>query len=783
MDPKSEASEAATGSPRSVRGATILVVEDSPVQAELLRRVFEGAGYQVITAADGAEGLALTKANHPAAVVSDINMPIMDGYALCRAIRGEAALKFTPVVLLTMLSDPLDVIRGLNAGADAYVTKPYNAANLVSRVESLLAYPPVPPPPGERRKVEIRLGGKTHLVDAHSPRMLNLLLSTYENAVMQNRELVATQQALEDLNQNLDQKVLEKIAEIQESERRFRGLLEAAPDAMVVVNQVGDIVLLNVQAEKQFGYRRDELLGQKVKNIIPEGFAERLVADSLRSVAEVLAQQIGTGIELTARRKDGSEFPIELMLSPLESAEGILVTAAIRDISKREAAEAKIIEVARTDVLTTLPNRMAFIEQLGMAFATAKRGGTPLALLFLDLDSFKDINDTLGHPMGDKLLKLVAERLRHDVRASDFVARLGGDEFAILQGGAADPADAGILAAKICKDLKSPCQLEGNTIRITVSIGICIFDAGLAEPVDMLTQADLALYRAKEAGRDRFTFHSEDLDRIVQERVSITEDLRAALERGGELEVYYQPQVEMVSGRIVGVEALVRWNHPKRGQIMPSDFIEIAEKTGGITALGHWVLDESCRQMSRWCNEGIAPPVIAVNVSAVQLKTNLAFDKEIAGILAKWGLRPSELELELTESVLMETTQERRGLLEHIRQSGVRISIDDFGTGYSSFNYLRNYQINRLKIAQQFIFGLPGDSGDIAITRATLSLAGEFRIEVIAEGVETAEQAAFLVSLGCKYAQGYYFSRPVPADSVTLLLRQGRIDVGTSPVQ
>ncbi len=264
--------------------------------------------------------------------------------------------------------------------------------------------------------------------------------------------------------------------------------------------------------------------------------------------------------------------------------------------------------------------------------------------------------------------------------------------------------------------------------------------------------------------------------------MSITEDLRAALEKGGELEVYYQPQVEMVSGRIVGVEALVRWNHPKRGLIMPSDFIPIAEKTGVITALGGWVLDESCRQMSCWRKEGIAPPVIAVNISAVQLMTNAGFDKEIAGILAKWGLHPGDLELELTESVLMETTQERRGLLERIWQSGVRIAIDDFGTGYSSFNYLRNYQINRLKLAQQFIFGLPGNSDDAAITRATLSLAGEFRIEVIAEGVETAEQAAFLVSLGCKYAQGFYFSRPVPADSVTLLLRRGRVDVGTSLV-
>ncbi len=534
---------------------------------------------------------------------------------------------------------------------------------------------------------------------------------------------------------------------------------------------------------KRLGYPAEDLLASPhrwLQALHPDDRANMMAG--VRDIVEGRGDHIRQ--EFRWIKPDGSPVWIDSRLSAVRDKAHRLVALEGTgiDISERKAAEAKIVEVARTDVLTALPNRLAFIEQLGIAFATAKRGGAPFAVLSLDLDSFKDLNNTLGHPMGDKLLQLVAERLGHDVRPSDLVARFGGDEFAVLQRGAADPAEAGLLADRIRKDLKSPFELEGNIIRITVSIGICMFDAALADSADMLTHADLALYRAKEAGRDRFAFHSDDLDRIVRERVSITEDLHTALEKGGELEVYYQPQVEMVSGRIVGVEALVRWNHPKRGQIMPSDFIPIAEKTGVITALGAWVLNESCRQMSCWRSEGIAPPVMAVNISAVQLMTNLAFDKEIAGILAKWGLRPGDLELELTESVLMETTQERRGFLGRIWQSGVRIAIDDFGTGYSSFNYLRNYQINRLKIAQQFIFGLPGNTDDIAITRATLSLAGEFKIEVIAEGVETAEQAALLLSLGCKYAQGYYFSRPMPADRIALLLRRGRVDVAASPV-
>ena len=561
-------------------------------------------------------------------------------------------------------------------------------------------------------------------------------------------------------------------------------IVEDSPTILFRFAAEADVPLVYISDNvTRLGYRAEELLASPhrwLQVMHPDDRASMMAG--VRDILEGRGDHIRQ--EFRWIKPDGSPVWIDGRLSAVRNNAHRLVALECTgiDISERKAAEAKIVEVARTDVLTGLPNRLAFIEQLGIAFAAAKRGGTPFAVLSLDLDSFKDLNNTLGHPMGDKLLKLVAERLGHDVRSSDLVARFGGDEFAVLQRGAADPADAGLLADRICKDLKSPFELEGNIIRISASIGICMFDAALADSVDMLTHADLALYRAKEAGRDRFAFHSDDLDRIVRERVSITEDLHAALERGGELEVYYQPQVEMVSGRIVGVEALVRWNHPKRGQIMPTDFIPIAEKTGVIKALGGWVLNESCRQMSCWRNEGIAPPVIAVNISAVQLMTNLEFDKEIARILSKWGLRPGDLELELTESVLMETTKERQGLLGRIWQSGVRIAIDDFGTGYSSFNYLRNYQINRLKIAQQFIFGLPGNSDDVAITRATLSLAGEFRIEVIAEGVETAEQAAFLVSLGCKYAQGFYFSTPLPVDSVTSLLRRGRVDVGASLV-
>jgi diguanylate cyclase (GGDEF)-like protein/PAS domain S-box-containing protein len=540
------------------------------------------------------------------------------------------------------------------------------------------------------------------------------------------------------------------------------------------------VPLIYVSANiKRLGYRAEDLLAS------PELWQQAVHPDDKAGVmadASNLLKGLGDYRERKFRwvKPDGSFVWVDSYLIAVRDSAHRLVAleGTIIDIGESKAAEDRIVELSRTDFLTTLPNRAAFIEQLGNAFAAAKRGGTPFAVLYLDLDYFKDVNDTLGHPMGDKLLQAVAERLRNQVRESDIVARFGGDEFAVLQAGAAAPAEAGTLAAKICKELSGPYQIEGNNIRVSASIGISIFDVALLDPADMIAQADLALYRAKDAGRNQYTFHSEELDRLVRERVSLSEDLHTALERGGELEVDYQPQVEIISGRIVGMEALVRWNHPTRGRLMPADFISVTERTGAIKALGRWVLDQSCRQMKYWRDEGIAPPTIAVNISATQFKIDQEFEKEFAEILAKWDLPASDIELELTESVLLEVTLEHRVFLEHLRQSGLRISIDGFGTGYSSLDCLRNHQVNRLKIAKKFIDGVPSNSGDVAITRATLGLAREFGIDVVAEGVETAEQAAFLVSLGCKYAQGYYFGRAAPADGATLLLRQGRIDVG-----
>ena len=355
-------------------------------------------------------------------------------------------------------------------------------------------------------------------------------------------------------------------------------------------------------------------------------------------------------------------------------------------------------------------------------------------------------------------------------RGTDLVARLGGDEFAILQLGATNPDDAGALASRIAVSLAAPCWIAGSNVHATASIGIGIWSASIADSEALVMQADLALYRAKDDGRNCYRFHVAELDRQVHERVVVAEELRLGIERG-ELELHYQPLVELRSGRIIGLEALARWNHPERGLVMPSVFIPLAERSGSIVALGRWVIDEACRQLRLWRDQNILAPLVSVNVSALQLRDGSDLARDVASSLARWGIAPTDLEIELTETVLMEAAQRHNKSLEQLRQLGVRIAIDDFGTGYSSFGYLATYPVTRLKIAQELVFPVTIDSRSAAVVRAAIDLGNALGIEVIAEGVETDAHARFLATAGCDQAQGYHFSRPLNVAGATELLR------------
>jgi diguanylate cyclase (GGDEF)-like protein/PAS domain S-box-containing protein len=526
----------------------------------------------------------------------------------------------------------------------------------------------------------------------------------------------------------------------------------------------------------RYGYSQSQLLS------VPGRYMELFHPDDrsavLADIAEIIAgKTMESGSDVRIRTSTGSYGWIENRINPvrdsdhkLTALEGILI-----DINDQKIAQTETARLTYTDLLTGLPNRIAFMEWLQKAFAAAKQGSKPFALLYLDLDDFKDINETLGHSLGDELLKAVAQQLVGALREDDRIARVGGDEFAVLLSDVADRAVVATLAARIISSITAAHLIGGSQMHVTVSIGISVYRGELTKPEDIMREADLALYEAKGRGRDKYVFHSEALDLAVRERVTMIEELRAALDRG-EFEVYYQPQVEVPSRQIVGVEALLRWNHPSRGLLTPGRFIAIAEKTGMIGPIGQWVLADVRRQLRIWNNDGIGPPVTSVNLSAAQLISPSNFLRDLMQGLSADGLDPGRFELELTESLLMETNGGHGDIVNQLRALGVRIAIDDFGTGYSSLEYLLVYCVSRIKIAQQFVSGLPGDPGSAAIVRATIGLAREFGIEIIAEGVETATQLEFLVGAGCRCIQGFYFSRPVPAGQATRLLRQGVLE-------
>jgi diguanylate cyclase (GGDEF)-like protein len=456
------------------------------------------------------------------------------------------------------------------------------------------------------------------------------------------------------------------------------------------------------------------------------------------------------------------------------------VGAALASALSREQHQERIAQLARTDALTGVANRITFTERLRQAFAAAERGAHAFAVLYLDLDRFKEVNDSLGHHAGDLLLQQVAQRLRTATRQIDLVARLGGDEFAIVQAELMESASAGALADKLIEIISAPYSIEGSELRVGASIGISTYGAEVRSPDMLLAQADQALYRAKQAGRGCYRFYSEQIEREARAQLTLAEELRAALARQ-ELEVYYQPQVELASGRIVGMEALLRWNHPTRGAMLPEDFVPIAEKFGLIEQVGRWVLHEACSQMARWRAQQLPVPLVAVNVALAQIRMGMEFVSDVMDCLGRAGLKPSDLELDVTERVLARATLAQISALEELRRRGIAIAIDDFGAQYSSLDYLRAYRVSRLKIARGMIATADAEPGGSAMIRAILSLARELGVDVVAEGVETETQRRLLVEASAHaQGQGLYYSRAVSAQESMQLLRAGKVG-GSEP--
>ena len=473
-------------------------------------------------------------------------------------------------------------------------------------------------------------------------------------------------------------------------------------------------------------------------------------------------------------RPDGSIRWVHDRAFPVHNAEGRVyrITGIAEDITERKHAEEQLMKLAHYDVLTSLPNRVLFYDRLKQAIAHAKRNHWVVGVMFIDVDRFKNVNDTMGHAVGDRLLQQVSERLKGTVRSGDTVGRLGGDEFAVVLSNLGSAQDANLVAQKMMACFAEPFRLEGTDVYVTASIGITLYPDDSTEQDILIRNADAAMYKAKEIGRDSYQFYTPEMNTRALESLGMESSLRRALDRGEYL-LHYQPKVGIVNGEITGLEALIRWRHPDRGLVSPGEFMPVLEETGLIVQVGQWVLNAVCRQIKEWESTGVQPVPVAVNLSARQF-TSKDLGNTIKRILEEHQLDPALIELEITESSLMVNTEEAVRTLEYLSSLGVSISIDDFGTGYSSLSYLKRFPLDSLKIDRSFIRDVTTDGDDATITRAVISMAHSLGLKVIAEGVETERQLAFLTEYGCDQIQGYFFSRPLPADDCSMWLREMR---------
>jgi diguanylate cyclase (GGDEF)-like protein len=465
-------------------------------------------------------------------------------------------------------------------------------------------------------------------------------------------------------------------------------------------------------------------------------------------------------------------------MQPLRDATGTVTgfMSIQLDITDRKRAEGRIHHLAFFDALTNLPNRSLFNRLVQQSLTEATRSNSCSALLFIDLNRFKPVNDTLGHRVGDLVLQEIANRFRASLRGADVVSRLGGDEFVVAVLDIASRDHASNVAQKLLASLEDPIVIDGNELKLGASIGISIFPEDGHDTETLLRLADIAMYRAKETGGDGFVFFSEDMNRRAVDRLNLETGLRRAIERN-ELLLHYQPKVSITSGRIVGAEALVRWKHPERGMVPPGEFIPLAEETGLIVQVGTWVLEAACRQARAWQDAGLPVTKIAVNLSARDFSASLP--ERVQNVLARHGIGAEWLELEITEGMLMHNTDKVISMMDEIAALGISLSLDDFGTGYSSLSYLKRFPINTLKIDRSFVINIPDDGDDCAIAGAIVSMSKQLKHNVIAEGVESAEQLLFLRTLGCDEIQGYLFSPPVPAEKFEAMVREGRSLPGT----
>jgi diguanylate cyclase (GGDEF)-like protein/PAS domain S-box-containing protein len=686
----------------------LLLIEDNPGDARLLREMFNEGG-SPIAELTHVESLGAAE-SHLAANLVDIillDLGLPDAEGLGAIRRAQAAAPRVPLVVLTGRDDESLAAQALQEGAQDYLVK------------------------GQ----------------------------------------IETRGLLRALRYAIERKIMEEALFIEKE--RAQVTLSCIGDAVVCTDVAGRLTFLNLMAEKLTGWLWQEALGlvmSEVFRILDAGSREA-IPNPMESLKRDRVGHLPSNCILV--RRDGVEIPVEDSIAPIHDRQGNPTGAVIvfRDVSEARATALQIIHSAEHDFLTGLPNRMLLHDRVNQAVGLSLRHSTKGAVLFLDLDGFKNINDSLGHPVGDKVLQSVAERLVTCLRGSDTVSRQGGDEFVVLLSEVEHAEDAAITASRMLKAVAKPHLIDKRELHVTTSIGVSIFPDDGKDADTLIKNADTAMYQAKENGRHSYQFFKPAMNARAVERQSIEESLRRALERQ-EFSLHYQPKINLQTGEITGAEALVRWTHPIRGSVPPAQFIPVAEDCGLIVQIGRWVLHEACRQTQTWAQAGLHLANMAVNVSAVELRNEGFLDGVIA-ILAETGLDPRALELELTESVLMKHVESTEGILKALRAKGVQFAVDDFGTGYSSLSYLRKLSIDTLKIDQSFVRQSGADPDETAIASAVIGMGRNLNLRVVAEGVETLDELAFLRAQHCDEAQGYYFSRPVPAEQFAELLQTG----------
>jgi diguanylate cyclase (GGDEF)-like protein/PAS domain S-box-containing protein len=614
-----------------------------------------------------------------------------------------------------------------------------------------------------------------------SPDIPILVLSTHEH---ENAAKLAVRRGAQDylLENHLDSYLLPKtLLDVLERSSNAEALFREKERAQLTLNSIGDAVVctdvsgnvtfLNPIAEALSGWSADEAIGRPFVQVfrIIDVLNHRHAVDPMAlAVKTNKALNLPQGSILV--RRDGMESAIEDSTAPIHDRRGGVTGGVMvfHDVTQARAMSQKMSHLAQYDYLTDLPNRLLLTDRLSQAICAAHRLQQHLAVLFVDVDRFKHVNDSLGHLIGDKLLSSIAQRLVGGVRSSDTISRQGGDEFVVLLSSVAHAADAALSAQKILTLAAMPHRVEDHDLQITLSVGISIYPDDGTDAETLVKNADIAMLNAKDNGRNNYQFFRHDMNEHALERQSIEGSLRHALDRG-EFVLHYQPKLDLVTETLTGAEALIRWRQPERGIVFPQDFIPIAEQCGYIVPIGRWVLREACRQRRFWLDAHLAAVPMAINISAVELRSN-NFVAHVREILEETGLDPQYLEFELTETAFMQDPQSTVAVLRALKDMGIQLTLDDFGTGYSSLSYLKRFPISALKIDKSFVQGLGTDSDDSKLVSAVINLGRSFHLQVIAEGVETREQFKALQAQNCAEGQGYYFQKPIAADEFAKLL-------------